>query len=108
VLGDAAGFIPPISGNGMSLAFRSANEIAPGIVHFLRGEKDLEFVLETNLKYNKYYLNSRINKGIQLQKLILNSSKMIKRAMFVCFRLFPRSLKFLSKKAVGRKIESSI
>lgn len=108
LLGDAAGFIPPISGNGMSLAFRSANELAPSILRFLQNEIGLKEVLSENQRYNTFYLNSRINKGIQLQKLILNSSKMIKRTMFVCFRLFPWSLKFLSKKAVGLKIESSI
>lgn len=33
--GDAAGFIPPLTGNGMSLAFRSAHQLQPLIRDFL-------------------------------------------------------------------------
>jgi menaquinone-9 beta-reductase len=72
-IGDAAGAIPPLAGNGMSMAFRTAHLLAPILVDTL----DMKITIATaqNL-YSQLWqsnFNNRINAGIKLQSLLAHS-----------------------------------
>jgi menaquinone-9 beta-reductase len=67
--GDSAGAIPPLAGNGMSIALRSASVLAPLIIDFLNDKIDFK-TLEQQYAYIWHnHFKSRINNGINLQKL---------------------------------------
>lgn len=104
-LGDAAGFIPPVTGNGMSLAFRSANEIWAYLHLYLQSKISKSDILEKNSQYIYRYLNFRIKKGILLQNILLTKTKFIHHSMMFLISKFPFFLNILSKQAVGKTIE---
>jgi flavin-dependent dehydrogenase len=103
-LGDAAGFIPPVTGNGMSLAFRSANEIWIHLNQFLEGKISKSHLIEKNNQYISHYLNFRIQKGILLQNILLTKIAFIHQTMMFFLSKFPFFLKLLSKQATGKPI----
>lgn len=102
LLGDAAGFIPPITGNGMSLAFRSAHVLHPVLSAFVRGRANRAQVLKTARRYTSKYLSRRIKKGIQLQHLLLGQPDWVQRGIFLGLAHVPGLLSALSKRAVGK------
>jgi menaquinone-9 beta-reductase len=101
-LGDTAGFIPPLTGNGMSLAFRSAATASELILQHLEGKKRWQEVETAYARYGKQYLGSRIKSGVFLQNLALNPSAFFQRSLSAGMFLFPPLLKSLSKKATGK------
>jgi len=101
LLGDAAGFIPPITGNGMSLAFRSAHALHPVVVAFVRGRANRAQVLKTARRYTNKYLRVRIQKGIQLQNLLLGPNQWVQKGIFLGLKHLPGLMRILSKRAVG-------
>ncbi|MFT4522669.1 MAG: flavin-dependent dehydrogenase [Bacteroidia bacterium] len=70
-LGDAAGSISPLSGNGMSMAARSANELAKIISHHGLNAEDIH--PDYDRFWNKH-LGGRVNKAKYLNLLMLNPS----------------------------------
>jgi menaquinone-9 beta-reductase len=97
-IGDAAGFIPPITGNGMSLAFRNANEIFKSIVE----NKDLNKIKNNNFKYINQYLKGRINKGIFLQNVLFVENNIFNKGLMFSMTKVPGLLNMMSKQAVGK------
>lgn len=102
-VGDAAGFIPPLTGNGMSLAFRSAKHLHQQIIANMN-HPDPAVLLKANQDYISKYLKKRINKGILLQHLLLSAHPMFQKMLFGAFRTFPSLLNQMTKQAVGDKI----
>jgi menaquinone-9 beta-reductase len=73
-LGDSAGAIPPLAGNGMSLAFRSAAILAPYIIQWhnkLLTKQHL--VVKYEADWNKNF-SKRIKAGQFIQQLFLKQS----------------------------------
>jgi menaquinone-9 beta-reductase len=72
-LGDAAGFIAPLTGNGMSMAMRSANVLSLLLEqYFIGGNKD-----QLNSQYQKEWeklFKSRVRRSLLLQRLFTDSS----------------------------------
>jgi menaquinone-9 beta-reductase len=97
-IGDSAGFIPPITGNGMSLAFRNANEIFKSIVE----NKDLNKIKNNNFKYINQYLKGRINKGIFLQNVLFVENNIFNKGLMLSMTKVPGLLNMMSKQAVGK------
>ncbi len=102
-IGDAAGFIPPLTGNGMSLAFRSAAFMHQEILSY-QSHKDPLRLLKAHQSYISTYLKHRINKGIMLQQLLFSVHPIVQKGLWGCFRLFPGWLHMMTKQAVGKKI----
>jgi menaquinone-9 beta-reductase len=102
-IGDAAGFIPPLTGNGMSLAFRSAVFMHQEILSY-QSHRNPHQLLKANQSYVSTYLKHRINKGIMLQQLLFSAHPIVQQGLWGCFRLFPGLLHIMTKQAVGKKI----
>jgi len=105
LLGDAAGFIPPLTGNGMSLAFRSASKLFESLLAYEK-HGQLSQVLTENHAYIQQYLRFRIIKGRFLQSLLFIPNRKINRILCYALVYVPGLLKLLSKQAVGKKIEA--
>ena len=101
-LGDTAGFIPPLTGNGMSLAFRSAAVAADLITDHFNGKKSWDSVETAMAKYGDQYLGRRIRSGVFLQNLALHPSTFFRQTLATGMFVFPPMLKKLSKKATGK------
>jgi menaquinone-9 beta-reductase len=69
-LGDAAGSIPPLAGNGMSMALRSAHLLAPIIDQVLQQQITLQNGGKAYEKLWDANFNARIKSGLRLQKLM--------------------------------------
>lgn len=103
VIGDDAGFIPPLTGNGMSLAFRSAKLLGDKIIGHFNDPCDLSEVFRQHKKFGDQYLRARIRKGILLQSIALNNFPLFHNTLSGLFRAFPGSIERLSKFAVGKE-----
>ncbi|MBA3900020.1 MAG: NAD(P)/FAD-dependent oxidoreductase [Bacteroidetes bacterium] len=103
-IGDAAGFIPPITGNGMSLAFRSAKVLHGQVMEYFSLNKSRKELLSENHKYSSNYLAYRINKGIIMQKLLFINNKIFNKLLMKSLALIPGLMKLITKQAVGRSI----
>jgi len=99
--GDAAGFIPPLTGNGMSLAFRSAKTLGNLLIDVFKGAVSKETAIEKYEAYGRNYLHTRVKKGIMLQSLALSSAQIVHPALSTILKVVPGSLKLLTKQAVG-------
>lgn len=102
--GDAAGFIPPLTGNGMSLAFRSAHQLQPLIRDFFDGSINLEKIIIKQNKYISTYLSSRIQKGIFLQKLLFVENPILSNALMYGLTIVPGLMNILANQAIGDDI----
>jgi len=103
-IGDSAGFIPPITGNGMSLAFRSAKKLHQQTELYLDGKINLTEMLANAHHYKSHYLKYRINKGIFLQKLLFLNNRVLKYIVLKSIVNIPGFIQILSKQAVGKEI----
>jgi menaquinone-9 beta-reductase len=98
VIGDAAGFIPPVTGNGMSLAFRASKQTFNHIQNYFDNPNQL--IQEIN-NYKNHYLKSRINKGIFLQNLLLIENKLFNQSLMIALNNIPGLLPIMAKQTVG-------
>lgn len=106
LLGDASGFIPPLTGNGMSLALRSTKMTFPFVIDLLQNKISYQ-AFEVGAKaYQNGYLNRRVNQGILLQKLLFLKPEGLNKIMMSAFAAAPFALKTMTKLAVGKNIET--
>ncbi len=99
LLGDAAGFIPPITGNGMSLAFRSALALYQTLINHPKNNT----LLSENKRYINQYLKRRIQQGIFLQDLLFIQNQYFNKALMYGLVTIPGLLKIMSKQATGEE-----
>lgn len=72
MVGDAAGLITPLCGNGMSMALRGASLVSPLLNDYLNGNGDLKYVFENyQLLWNKEF-KTRLKAGRVFQSLFGN------------------------------------
>ncbi len=105
-IGDAAGFIPPITGNGMSLAFRAASQLHQSIETYFSSHQNLDILLKNNQNYVQNYLNTRIKKGIFLQNLLFAATPLLNKTIMYAFSFSPKLLQKMAGQAVGEEILS--
>jgi flavin-dependent dehydrogenase len=90
MIGDAAGMIAPLCGNGMSMALHSSKIAAANISYFLRGKighSDLERQYEQTWRN---VFNKRLNNGRRIQQLF---GKPLLTNIFIPFvHLFPKAV----------------
>ena len=104
LLGDSSGFIPPITGNGMSLAFRSTAELYPHVRRALEQDTPLADVENAWSAWRRGQLDRRIRNGVRLQNLLFRSGPARYRLLMAGLTRVPGSLNLLTKLAVGREI----
>lgn len=97
-IGDAAGFIPPITGNGMSLAFRGAKNTFDMIKKY-----PIKALNQKSQAFTSSYLKGRINQGIFLQDILFIDNDMLNKAIMYGLHYIPGALKMMTKKAVGQE-----
>lgn len=71
-LGDAQGLIPPITGNGMSLALESAALAAAPVVAWSRGERDWRWVCQEIQLRRQQRFSRRLRVARALQELLVS------------------------------------
>lgn len=101
MLGDAAGFIPPITGNGMSLALRSSQKLFSNFIDQNKGSFQDKW-LQANKIYINNYLKHRIDKGIFLQNILLAESPILHSTLMWCIKSIPGMMPLLTQQAVGK------
>ena len=100
LIGDANGFIPPLTGNGMSLAFRGACALYAAITE----DTTVDQIIKANQSYTSNYLKWRINKGKILQNLLLNENPYFNKGLMYGLTHIPGLLPFMTRQAVGDEI----
>jgi len=100
MIGDAAGMITPLCGNGMSMALHASKITAEQMQHFLSGKLSRD-EMEKNYsnKWNKLFAD-RLKTGRRLQKLMLNN-------WLISFtigigRIFPSVIRTMIKQTHGK------
>ncbi len=99
LLGDAAGNIAPLSGNGMSMALRSAKLACESLLPYMNGETTLT---EMEGHYAKCYYNT-FSKRIRIARQVnqLANYPEVTNWSFRFLRLFPGIVDLVSKKLHG-------
>ncbi len=103
MIGDAAGLIHPLCGNGMAMAIHSAKIVSELVHNSLRNEKFIRTKLEKD--YQKVWNNTfknRLNTGKILSKLLLNPS--LTKFSLMTVAKFPFLFKYIIKKTHGKPI----
>jgi len=100
MIGDAAGMITPLCGNGMSMAMHASKIAAEQINYFLQGTISRE-LMEKNYSanWNKFFA-SRLKMGRMLQGLFDN--EWLTTLMIRLGKLFPGFIRALIKKTHGK------
>lgn len=99
-LGDAAGSIAPITGNGMSICFRSASVLAVNIDKYFCGKITKQQLIENyKLFWNKEF-SARIKLSRFFQKL--SEFPLLTKLSIWCFNLFPQFAKSVIKLTHGK------
>ncbi len=103
MIGDAAGLIHPLCGNGMAMAIHSAKTASDAIYkHIIAGGKN-RLDLESNYKVTwRNLFEKRIKAGRILQNILLrNSISVVSQEMI---NLFPGLMPFIIKRTHGKPI----
>jgi len=100
MIGDAAGMITPLCGNGMSMALHASKIAAEQIHEFLKGTISRELMEQNySAKWNKLF-SKRLRTGRILQRLFTNQKL---TNLFLTFgKAFPALIKALVKQTHGR------
>jgi flavin-dependent dehydrogenase len=99
MIGDAAGMITPLCGNGMSMALHASKIAAEEISKFLKGTIVREKMeQEYTLKWNKLFAN-RLKTGRRLQRLF--DTQWLTTLMIKLGRPFPSLIRTLIKQTHG-------
>lgn len=103
MLGDTAGLIHPLCGNGMAMAIHSAKIASECTLEFLNGKINRNELEINYAKQWNFNFKSRIQMGKMLSKLLLNP--FLSNIMMKWLIVFPKSLPFLIQKTHGKPIQ---
>ncbi len=100
MVGDAAGMITPLCGNGMSMALHASKIAAEQVKNFLQGTISRE-LMENNYaaNWNKLFA-ARLRTGRMLQRLF--DSQWLTTLMITLGRSFPGLIRTLIKQTHGK------
>ncbi len=102
MIGDTAGLIHPLCGNGMAMAIHSAAIASKCIIPFLNGEHSREASLRNYEQQWKQAFHSRLRTGRWLQKLFLNPA--LTRTGLSLVKSVPSLLPVIIKKTHGEVV----
>ena len=100
MVGDAAGMITPLCGNGMSMALHASKIAAEQILKFLKGTISRELMQRTYAADWNENFENRLRTGRMLQRLFNNT--WLTTLMIRIGRSFPGLIRALIKKTHGR------
>ena len=103
MLGDAAGLIHPLSGNGMAMAIHSAKIASEAILNYCNAKACSRETMENEYQQNwKKQFSSRLRMGRILQQILLNQnlSSIFQRIIY----MFPSLLPKIISKTHGKPI----
>ena len=102
MLGDTAGLIHPLCGNGMAMAIHSAKIAAECVVSFLEGKQTREEMEGNYIFQWKFHFQKRLQTGKQLSKLLLN--QFLSRILMKLLLTFPKLLPLIIRRTHGKPI----
>lgn len=106
MIGDTAGLIHPLCGNGMAMAIHSAIIACKHIGRFLDGKKTRDHMLiDYSMEWKRTFA-SRLKMGRVLQAILLN--KTLARFAFRAISIFPLLLPFIIKKTHGKPVKLNV
>lgn len=102
MLGDTAGLIHPLCGNGMAMAIHSAKIASESIISYLEGNLTRQEMEKSYASQWKHHFQKRLQTGKQLSKLLLNS--FVSRILMKLLLTFPKLLPLIISKTHGKPI----
>lgn len=102
MLGDSAGLIHPLCGNGMAMAVHSAKIASECVVSFLEGKQTRDEMEQNYAKQWNQTFQKRLQTGKQLSKLLLNQS--MSQILMKLLLTFPKLLPLIIRKTHGKPI----
>jgi flavin-dependent dehydrogenase len=100
MLGDSAGLIHPLCGNGMAMAIHSAKIASECVISFLDDFQSREEMEKNYTKQWNDHFQKRMQTGKQLSKLLLNQS--MSRILMKVLLKFPNLLPLIIRKTHGK------
>lgn len=100
MIGDAAGMITPLCGNGMSMALHGSKIAALHIHHFLQGKIDRQKMEDRYIRQWKKNFASRLRIGRQIQSMF--GSALLTNMMIGFLKRFPGMVTSLVRKTHGK------
>jgi menaquinone-9 beta-reductase len=100
MIGDAAGMIAPLCGNGMSMALHGSKLAAHKIDFFLQGKISREEMESAYTRQWQQQFSSRLRMGRRIQRMF--GSKWLTDSLITLGRIFPGMIRFLIKKTHGK------
>jgi menaquinone-9 beta-reductase len=102
MLGDSAGLIHPLCGNGMAMAIHSAKIASECAISFLEGNLARQEMEKSYASQWKYHFQKRLQTGKQLSKLLLNAS--LSAILMKLLLTFPKLLPLIIQRTHGKPI----
>lgn len=100
MIGDTAGLIHPLCGNGQAMAIHSAALAARSVHNFLSGKIDREQMLDSYTRAWNSEFKTRMKYGRWLQNILLNNRLTITSHKLL--KLFPAALPYIVRKTHGK------
>ena len=100
MIGDAAGMITPLCGNGMSMALHASKIAARLIIEFLEGKKSRQELEQQYQREWRTTFESRLRTGRQIQKLF--DYPILTNNIIRLGKIFPSLLPWLIRKTHGQ------
>ncbi|SCY05033.1 Dehydrogenase (flavoprotein) [Nonlabens sp. Hel1_33_55] len=102
-IGDSAGLIHPLCGNGMAMAIHSAHLATKQVSRFLQGKTDRPTMIQSYTKeWNKAF-KSRMRYGSWIQKILIH--KRWTRVMYQLISRMPFLLPVIIRKTHGKSVQ---
>lgn len=101
MIGDAAGMITPLCGNGMSMALHGSKLAAKTIHRFLEGKISRKVMEETYSREWQKQFGRRLRAGRMVQRLFISPG--LANAVIRVIRPFPRLIDLLIRQTHGKK-----
>ncbi len=102
MIGDTAGLIHPLCGNGMAMAIHSAVLASKAIIPYLENKTDRHSALMNYSKQWNHHFKSRLKMGRWLQTILLNPS--YTRIAYRLLGWFPWMLPIIIKRTHGKRV----
>lgn len=102
MLGDTAGLIHPLCGNGMAMAIHSAKIASECVISYLEGNLTRQEMEKSYASKWKYHFQKRMQAGKQLSKLLLNAS--LSGILMKLLLTFPKLLPLIIQRTHGKPI----
>ncbi|HTB51558.1 MAG TPA: NAD(P)-binding protein [Ferruginibacter sp.] len=100
MIGDAAGMIAPLCGNGMSMALHGSKLASQQVSTYLEGRISRQEMEQQYIQQWHYHFNTRLKIGRVIQHLFGN--KIVTNIFIAILRPFPRLVNYLIRQTHGR------